>query len=119
MVDYRSRTVTKATSQLRDIIFQLFENDDENDDYSCLEVRPNYAIAKTNHFNYIKLLQIKITHNKLHMELSVLQHFNSTYRIIFPLFHPTIFVVHFPTTLETCTSCDLRVSSPPVDHRQA
>lgn len=61
MVDYTSRTVTKATSRLRDIIFQLFENDDENDDYSCLEFRPNYRIAKTNHFIYIKLLQIKIT----------------------------------------------------------
>lgn len=61
MVDYTSRIVTKATSRLRDIIFQLFENDDENDDYSCLEFRPNYRIAKANHFIYIKLLQIKIT----------------------------------------------------------
>lgn len=41
MVDYTSRIVTIATSRLRDIIFQLFENDDENDDYSCLEFRPN------------------------------------------------------------------------------
>lgn len=105
MADYTSRTVTKATSRLRDVIFQLLENDDENNQiFDQITKLPKLL-------NYYKL--------RLHMELSELQHFNSTYRIIFPLFHRTIFVVHFPTTLETRSSCDLRVSSPPVDHRQA